>query len=82
MITGQLPFEARGQKYLTKFEQLAKFEKSVVVKQIESSNFTSILAQLPGDDRTELFLWGNSPVGIFEEPTSLNQLISETAEDS
>jgi hypothetical protein len=36
---------------------------------------------LPGDDRTELFLWGDTPLGIFQEPTSLNQLISETSDE-
>lgn len=49
--------------------------------QIESSKFTSILAQLPGDERTEFFLWGDTPLGVFQEPTSLNQLISETSEE-
>jgi len=72
MVTGQLPFEVNNKDCLQRFEQLAKFEKSVNVKQIESSKFTSILAQLPGDERTELFLWGETPLGTFEEPTSLN----------
>ena len=65
LITGRLPFEVASQHRLAKFEQLAKFERSVQVKQIESSKFTSILAQLPGDDRTELFLWGDTPLGVF-----------------
>ena len=65
LITGQLPFSVAGQDRLNSFEQLAKFERTVIVKQIESSQFTSILAQLPGDDRTELFLWGDTPLGVF-----------------
>lgn len=78
LITGKLPFNVNKRDYLRSFEQLAKFEKSVVVKQIESSKFTTILAQLPGQDRTEMFLWGMTPLGIFKEPISLNQLINET----
>jgi hypothetical protein len=31
MITGALPFEVSGQNCLFNFEQLAKFEKSVVI---------------------------------------------------
>jgi len=58
MITGRLPFIVNKKDYLSHFEQLAKFEKTVIVKQIESSKFTTILAQLPGEDRTELFIWG------------------------
>ena len=72
MITGALPFKVNNRDYLKSFEQLAKFEKTVIVKQIESSKFTSILAQLPGEERTELFLWGETPLGIFQEPSSLN----------
>ncbi len=80
MISGHLPFLVNNCDYLPKFEQLARFESTVQVKQIESSNFTSIVAQLPGEERNELFLWGQSPLGCFQEPTSLNQLINETQE--
>lgn len=65
MIAGQLPFKVDNKSYLRQFEQLAKFEKTVLVKQIESTKFTSILAQLPGEERTELFLWGETPLGVF-----------------
>ena len=75
MISGKLPFESSE---LYQFEQLAKFEAAVQVKQIESSQFTTILAKLPGEDRQELFLWGLTPLGVFQEPVSLNQLINET----
>ena len=78
MITGRLPFIVNKKDHLSHFEQLAKFERTVIVKQIESSKFTTILAQLPGEDRTELFIWGQTPLGIFQEPMALNQLINET----
>jgi hypothetical protein len=61
MVSGQLP----NQECLCQFEQLAKFEPSVVVHQMESTQFTSILAKLPGQERNELFLWGDSPLGCF-----------------
>lgn len=82
MITGKLPFQVGKKDFLKRFEQLAKFEKSVNVKQIESSKFTSILAQMPNEEMTELFLWGETPLGIFQEPMSLNQLINETTSES
>jgi hypothetical protein len=44
MICGQLPFKVNDIDHLTKFEQLAKFEPTVKVLQIESSRFTSIVA--------------------------------------
>lgn len=46
--------------------------------QIEASKFASILVK-PGDsaEPKELFLWGQTPLGLFQEPTSLNQLVSE-----
>lgn len=72
MVTGQLPFKVNNVDHVTSFEQLAKFEQSVTIRQIESSKFTTIVAQLPGDDRNELFLWGESPLGCFNEPISLN----------
>jgi len=45
--------------------------------QIESSKFSTILVKLHSEDRTELFLWGETPLGIFQDPVSLNQIINE-----
>lgn len=72
LVSGALPFDVGGKTCLNQFEQLAKFEKTVFVSQIESTLFTTILAKLPGEDRTELFMWGETPLGTFQEPTSLN----------
>jgi len=77
MIAGKLPFKVNNRESLHSFEQLAKFCRGINVKQIESSKFTTILAQLPGEDKTELFIWGETPLGIMQEPMSLNQLINE-----
>lgn len=44
MITGKLPFNLYNMEYLTRFEQLAKFDQSIKVQQIVSSQFTSIVA--------------------------------------
>lgn len=65
MISGKLPFNLYNMEYLTRFEQLAKFDQNVRVKQIESSQFTSIVAKLPAEERNELFLWGETPLGCF-----------------
>lgn len=41
------------------------------------------MACLPDNaERNELFLWGDTPLGLFHEPTSLNQLINEMAPES
>lgn len=77
LVSGRLP----NKECIRQFEQLAKFEPTVVVHQIESSLFTTIVAKLPGQERNELFLWGDSPLGNFQEPISLNQLINETQPD-
>ena len=37
---------------------------------------------MPNEDMTELFLWGETPLGVFQEPMSLNQLINETTSES
>jgi hypothetical protein len=46
--------------------------------QIEASKFAAILVR-PGEasEPKELFMWGQTPLGLFQEPTSLNQLVSE-----
>lgn len=49
--------------------------------QIESSKFSTILVKLNSEDRTELFLWGETPLGIFQDPVSLNQIINENQQD-
>ena len=36
---------------------------------------------MPDEEMTELFLWGETPLGIFQEPMSLNQLINETTSE-
>jgi hypothetical protein len=81
LISGKLPFQVQGKDFLSSFEQLAKFDSQVQVHQIESSEFTTILAQPSGDSRSELFLWGETPLGVFSEPTSLNVLISEAQDE-
>ena len=81
LISGKLPFKVQDRDYLTQFEQLAKFDSTVQVHQIESSDFTTILAQPQHEQRSELFLWGETPLGVFTEPTSLNQLINEAQDE-
>jgi len=44
MIAGKMPFDIGDRENITQFEQLAKFETAVRVIQIESSQFTTILA--------------------------------------
>jgi hypothetical protein len=51
MIAGKMPFDIGDRETITQFEQLAKFETAVRVIQIESSQFTTILAQLPGEEK-------------------------------
>ena len=49
--------------------------------QIESSRFASMVVDPQDSEQPkELFFWGRSPVGCFNELTSLNQLFDNKAE--
>ena len=66
VVSGHLPFKVNNTDHLSRFEQLAKFDPTVTVMQIESSVFSSIVVQLPGEQTNELFIWGQTPLGLFE----------------
>ena len=51
--------------------------------QIETSRFASIVVDpQDGEQPKELFLWGQSPMGVFNELTPLNQLFGNSQEQS
>ena len=70
-VAGRLP---SGQ-ILHAFEHLVSLDSAVTVKAIESSRFSSIITEQ--NTKTEFYLWGRTPIGVFSELVSLNKIIKE-----
>ena len=80
MIAGKLPFsvvneQGEEQDFIEKFQTVAQFDSRVNITQVEVSRFASIVVDPVVDGSAkELFLWGQSPLGIFNELTPVSQL--------
>ena len=92
MVAGKLPFTIQDQSgnatmggdqtdFITTFQSVAQFERRVQILQVDATRFASILVdpQEKGSPK-ELFLWGETPLGLFQEPTPLNQLFADCQE--
>lgn len=88
MISGKLPFAVKNdqgedQNFISTFQSIAQFDQRVQIMQVEASRFASIVVDPVEDDQPrELFLWGQSPLGVFNELTPLNQLFASSYEQS
>ena len=80
MIAGSLPFMVQTeageeQDFIATFQSIAQFDARVQILQVEASRFASIVVDPVEEGQPkELFLWGQSPLGVFNELTPLNLL--------
>lgn len=82
MVAGKLPFCIQDSiDFITTFQSIAQFDSRVKITNVAASRFASVVIHPQEDGQLrELFLWGESPLGIMNELTPLSELIKQTSD--